>query len=262
MAAAKRTGHCHLCGKYGELTYEHIPPRAAYNKSPVLVAYGRQLFGSKGIDALETEKHQRGAGDFTLCAQCNNDTGTWYGHAYVDWVRQAAELLDRAKNAPSLIYPFRLYPLRIIKQIVAMFFSVNSPTFRERVPYLERFVLNKALRYLPPDIGVYAGYTVMKGNSRSAGLSGILDGSGRAPQTYAVSEIAFPPFCFVMTFDCPCPDRRLIDISSFATYGYGEIRSFDLRMSVLPIHTAYPTDYRTPQEVVQAAAAAQARVVG
>ena len=38
MAAAKPLGHCHLCGQYGELTFEHIPPRGAYNKHPVLVA--------------------------------------------------------------------------------------------------------------------------------------------------------------------------------------------------------------------------------
>lgn len=65
-----------------------------------------------------------------------------------------------------------------------------------------------------------------------------------------------------MTFDCPCPDPRLVDISSFAAYGYGESRSFDLRMPVLPIHTAYPTDYRTPQEVLKAAAAAKAHTAG
>ncbi|OWW21747.1 hypothetical protein AYR66_21895 [Noviherbaspirillum denitrificans] len=164
--------------------------------------------------------------------------------------------MARAHGAPTLFYPFRLYPLRIIKQIIAMSFSVNAPEFRLRVPYLEQFGLNKELRHLPPDLRVLTGYTI-NGHIRSTGASGILDGSGVAPQLYTVSEIAFPPFCFVLTLNCPCPDRRMIVISAFATCGYYEVQSLDLRMPVLPIHSAYPTDYRTPQEVAKAGAAAK-----
>lgn len=244
-------GDCHICGQHGELTYEHIPPKAAYNNRPVLIAYGRQLFEGRGIDKLDKEKLHRGAGGYTLCGQCNNDTGGWYGRAYVEWVHQTATVLERAKGAPSLFYPFRIYPLRVIKQIITMFFSVNSPEFRKRVPYLEQFVLGKHIRHLPPDIGIYAGYTV-NGHSRSAGVSGILDGSGYSPQTYVVSEIAFPPFLFVLTLDCPCPDGRLVNISSFSSYSYDDIRTFDLRLPVLPVHTAYPADYRTKREIAKA----------
>ena len=31
----KKYGHCALCGKCGELTFEHIPPKSAFNKTPV-----------------------------------------------------------------------------------------------------------------------------------------------------------------------------------------------------------------------------------
>lgn len=248
-------GTCHICGQHGKITFEHIPPKGAYNKRPVLIAYGRQLFEGRGIDDLKKERRQRGAGDYTLCGQCNNDTGAWYGPAYIEWVGQTVTVLERARGAPSLLYPFRIYPLRVIKQIIAMFFSVNSPEFRKRVPYLEQFVLNKHIKYLPPDIGVYAGYTV-NGNSRSAGVSGILDSSGYSPQTYVVSEIAFAPFLFVLTLDCPCPDGRLVNISPFSAYGYDDIRTFDMRLPVLPVHTAYPTDYRTAREVEKAVEAA------
>ena len=28
----KKYGICHLCGKYAELTFEHVPPKSANNK--------------------------------------------------------------------------------------------------------------------------------------------------------------------------------------------------------------------------------------
>lgn len=26
-------GHCVLCGKFGQLSFEHVPPRAAFNRT-------------------------------------------------------------------------------------------------------------------------------------------------------------------------------------------------------------------------------------
>ena len=31
MARQEHTGICHICGEYKKLTYEHIPPEAAFN---------------------------------------------------------------------------------------------------------------------------------------------------------------------------------------------------------------------------------------
>jgi hypothetical protein len=32
-----RKGNCHLCGKYKELSFEHIQPKAAFNDRPILI---------------------------------------------------------------------------------------------------------------------------------------------------------------------------------------------------------------------------------
>lgn len=29
-------GYCHICGKYGKLTFEHIPPEKALNNSKAM----------------------------------------------------------------------------------------------------------------------------------------------------------------------------------------------------------------------------------
>ena len=67
----KRFGNCALCGKECELTFEHIPPRAAFNSAPVRPVSGLELFkndsaGGKDrlpweIDGLPYENQQKGS---------------------------------------------------------------------------------------------------------------------------------------------------------------------------------------------------------
>jgi hypothetical protein len=242
------TGTCHICGRVGPLTYEHVPPRSAFNKSGIWLARGSQLFREHDFSNLDREQQQRGAGDYTLCAHCNNTTGHQYGGAYVDWARDAVELVQRAVDGMALAYPFRMYPLRVIKQVLATFFSVNPPEFQYEVRYLRHLVLSKRATGLPPDIQIYAGYT--KGPyTRSASKSGLLNQRGGASSLYAFSEFTFPPFVFVMTFASPCPDARLLDITSFASHGYDDLRTLYLSMPVLEVNSPYPSDYRPAAEI-------------
>ena len=249
-----KVGDCHICGQNGPLSYEHVPPRSAFNSSRIWVARGEQLFQGRSIDSLRKEQLQRGAGDYTLCARCNNDTGSWYGAAFVDWSAQAVEILERAKSPPILSYPYTIFPLRVIKQVLSMFFSVNAPSFRKEVPDVVRFVLNKQAKGLPRDIHVHAGYTAGT-NSRASAKSGLITGAGGDDmRAHAVSEVAFPPFVFVLTLDSECPDPRLVDISFFAWFGYDEPGRPYISLPVLPINSPYPTDYRTRPEIERAAA--------
>ena len=52
MARQEHTGICHICGEYKKLTYEHIPPEAAFNSqrrkmSTVKELMARLLFFSR-----------------------------------------------------------------------------------------------------------------------------------------------------------------------------------------------------------------------
>jgi hypothetical protein len=67
-------GVCHLCGINGKLSFEHVPPEAAFNDQRVLESDVHRLIGGDLIKELEkpTGKYnQRGAGKFTLCDRCN-----------------------------------------------------------------------------------------------------------------------------------------------------------------------------------------------
>lgn len=243
-----RMGTCHLCGTYGPLTFEHIPPQSAFNDRPVVVLpFGDALELGPG-EVARGPIQQKGMGAYTLCGQCNNDTGSWYARAFVEWCYRGMAILEASAGRPKLVYASDLYPLRVIKQIVTMFFTVHPPGWRLRRNHQElvRLVLNKEAKGLPRGCRVYTYYNV-EGTFRSSGAIGsanILTG-----QTTTFAEITFPPFGYVMTFDSDPPDRRLFDITYFAFMDYDEHRPTTHDMPVLPTHLALPGDYRTKYEI-------------
>src|SRR5262249_16000508 len=154
------------------------------------------------------------------------------------------------------LYPFHLFPLRVFKQIVCMFFSANGPGFRTTNQELVRFALNREHKYIDPKIRIFAYYT-MSDRSRQAGVTGILEfaeSSMGITRSHVFSEISFPPFGYILTEDSPPPDRRLVDISFFAQYGFDDWVDISLRLPVLPIYSWLPGDFRSRDEVLAAAA--------
>jgi hypothetical protein len=256
--AKAREGHCHICGCYGKLSFEHVPPEAAFNDRPiVLVGIQKILLRGGEWDNPRGTQQQRGAGRRTLCERCNSLTGKWYGAAFADWAHQGMEIARAALGYPTLIYPFNIFPLRLIKQIICMFLSVNSPNFRLAHPDLVKRVLNRDAKFLPPNVRVYAFYA-LSSRSRSSGVTARADAVGDRMKFRVYSEVTFPPFGFVMAIDSEPPDPRLCDISSFAEYEYRDwYAGMRMRLPIFPIYSAYPGDYRSRDQVLAQAAASR-----
>lgn len=258
MTRKKVFGKCHVCSTESKLSFEHVPPKKAFNKRRVVkvsfddaVHLGPDQFPRGPIE-------QRGAGEYTLCENCNNKTGGWYGKAFVDWCYQGANVLLRTGFEPRIFTLHYLLPLRVIKQITTMFFSVNTPEFGKAHPKLVEFVLNKERRYLPPEYRffIYFNRGGLHDRFRYSGVSGSINlDTGR---TITLSEITFPPFGYVMTLGSEPPDRRLLEITHFSTYGYNEFKILELRPPVLDTPTYFPGDYRTQREFREQVAASEA----
>ncbi len=247
MAKVKHEGRCRICGWEGPLSFEHVPPRAAFNDRPVLeVALERAL--QLGLDEPPRGRtNQKGMGAYTLCPRCNNDTGGWYAEAFSKWCSQGMEVLVRSGGHPRLIYLHHILPLRVIKQIITMAFSANSDRFREVHPELVQFVLDRERRYLHPRYRVFAYYNT-EGTFRFLG-DGLVAYNLYQQRMYQTTEITFPPFGYVLTVDGSQPDPRLYEISRFARYGYDEFEVAALHLPVLPTHLPIPNDYRTREEI-------------
>lgn len=243
------TGECHLCGRAGPLSFEHVPPRAAFNDRPVTL-YSIEDVLNLAPGARPTSKgtvQQRGAGAHTLCGQCNNKTGSWYGRHFVDWCYQGMALLQRTRGKPTLIYLNYVFPLAILKQIATMFFSINTERFRQKNPELEAFVLDRERKYLSPRYRFFV-YFNFEGRHRALPASGIYDVT--RGQTRVTSEITVPPYGYLLSFNDAPLDERLFEISHFARFDYNQFDVMELRLPVLPTHTSFPADYRTREQIM------------
>lgn len=241
----KILGNCYICGIYGSLSFEHVPPEKAFNRSPAVRAKMEEWF-TKGKWTGKGKKDQRGAGEYTLCESCNSNTGSWYGAEYVEWAKRAFQMLGRipggklteAGLVPTTFTNAR--PLRFIKQAITMIFSANSPEFAAKNPELVKFVLNREARGLPPKYDVFM--SLLRGtHSRMSGVSGELR-LDRGDHVI-LSEVAHPPFGIVMTFDSKLEDD-FGRISYFANFGLDERRDVNVLMHTGEIFSMYPNDHR------------------
>lgn len=62
-------GSCRLCGVEGRLSFEHVPPRAAFNDRPILLYKFDEILnlGPDKTPSTGGTIQQKGAGAYTLC---------------------------------------------------------------------------------------------------------------------------------------------------------------------------------------------------
>ena len=287
-------GYCSLCGSYGKLSYEHIPPEAAFNSSCVKMYTGAELL-ENNTERMPWEFHgltyiqqQKGSGKYSLCESCNNNTGSWYGAAYLDMAQLIASALQHPEITTSQGIGVKdVYPLRFIKQILSMFCSVNdyeslyayanpaqvpdkeqlSPFLRNIVAShdalyeasflmdeLRQFVLNRdAVGLNKKNFKVCMYLTrspLIKFNSISASIH-------LEENTYdIVSEITAAPFGFLLYVK---PSKKIkchgIDITTFSDFGYNDSCEVNFPVEILEMNTYFPADYRSKDEIEKAVAA-------
>jgi len=243
-------GACRLCQAVAPLSFEHVPPECAFNDQPV-VALGRQdIFAIGPDEAVRGRIQQRGMGGYTLCESCNQKIGRWYGHAYKQWILQSATILQRSRGSVSLVHLNHLLPLRVLKQVAAMFFSVNVAGFADRHPELARFVLQPHSRFLPRQFRFFVYYNV-EGRYRALPVSALLD--IRTGKSSTFSEITYPPFGYVMTIESGPPDDRLCEITEWTRYMYNSFEVLPLAIPLLPTHTFIGGDYRSKDQIYREA---------
>lgn len=251
-----RHGPCAICGVTQKLTFEHIPPRAAFNDRPMLggdVQHHIENLPNADPLKMRTIKLRKGAGDYTLCASCNNFTGGIYTNAYLHWAHQGMRF--HLAGVGGFHLPFQIMPAKVAKQIVAMFASVCGPGLFNANPQLRKFVLDPHARGVPAHIRILC-YLLSPNSTRvrQAGITGMinsrLDGTRASSKTFA--ELAFPPFGYLLTFEAPGDNWGLADITFFTHHAFGEYREMHLPMITKEVHTYFPGDFRTHSQWMNA----------
>lgn len=241
----RRIGKCCLCGEIRELSFEHIPPRSAYNRDGTFEV----IDFMEWIQEKETFKKRRkvrgGLGLFTLCRKCNS-LGGRYVREYKEWVDKGIEILKENKGHEWSGILKDVYPIRFLKEVITMFCSLNEPQFAEKYPDIKDFVISKNGNKLPPNVTIYMYLNTSKLITRT-GITGLIE--FRAPSNiFIVSELNFPPFGFAMYIGT-AKYERLTDITWFDGYGYDEKVELFLRLPILERNVPFPADYRTESEI-------------
>jgi len=248
-------GKCHICGRIEKLSFEHVPPKRALNSNKAFMYLGKDVIGLEkfpwDLGGVAKKQLQRGIGFNTLCEKCNNDTGAWYGGAFVDFTRQGYEAIinNEILDKKSINIQFRnIYPLRVIKEIIAMFFSINNPELSSAIPEFRDFVLDREKRGISED--KYGFYIFISTGRflRYIGIGGIL----YSDKSFKVaSELCAPPFGYIFEID-PKGKNQSVDITFFANnYTYNDCVNITIEIPVLGISSYLPLDYRNKEQIIQ-----------
>ena len=128
----KYFGRCRLCGQEKELTFEHVPPRAAFNNTPL-----RRYNGVEVLDNpedfknhnLRSQKYNRGSGGYYLCEKCNSFIGTNYTKSYVLIAKLIAYEIEKFLQSYTTGIKFLSNELewgRFFRQTMSMFVDISD----------------------------------------------------------------------------------------------------------------------------------------
>lgn len=246
MAKTKVYGTCHICLQEGELTFEHVPPRSAFNNSRVQVVQGDAALQLPPGEIWGGYYQQQGSGAYTLCAKCNNDTGSWYAAAFVHWCTVGGEALKEPQGPPKFTVT-NFYPLRTAKQILAMFCSLRGPELVQAYPDIKKFLLDKERSGMPDGLRIFVHHALGR-VSRQVGFAVKIDlNTGEATP---MTELVFPPFGYLLMYGEEPPEpRAVVEITNFAGYRYSDCGEVDMTLPLVPTVSPFPADYRTKEEL-------------
>lgn len=236
-------GICRICKKNTELSFEHIPPKAAFNKYTKFrtVPYLEYVQNSHREDYKPTTKLQQGGiGEYCLCRKCNSFLGNNYVPDYFK-MAQVAKTIFQNKNFKTAKFTTNgISPLRLLKQVIAMFVCMQKAEFTDENPELLSFLKNPKEKNLPDKFRVfmYLNYfgQIRQLNTMYTNIYGL------------VNELTFPPLGFVLSIksDAIFP---LTEITHFKNLDEDYRDEVNLELYNHPTHLPFPIDYRSLEEI-------------
>jgi hypothetical protein len=255
-------GHCRACGTLAALSWEHVPPRGSPNKNTHVELTFEQAIRLGPEDIPKGPQRQGGVQFPTLCGRCNNKFGRLYVPSLNEWYWGGRYILQQAEAMGLDTAAFQarnVYPLRIMKAIVAMFMAINPEHFRTEPAgaALAQLLDDPRAKGLPEGVRFYT-YFNHTGQFRYSPLSEVkynvteettIEDLVSGPWLRA-SEITHPPYGFVMALSTHGLDPRLFDISAFADFDYDQQATVQMDLAILPTFIGLAlNDYRNLEEM-------------
>jgi hypothetical protein len=260
-----KPGSCHLCGADGvQLTKDHIQPQCGFNeKNRKYVRLEWELDITRQQKSAPHGKKFRsiyyeiqpdnpiagGIYRYTQCSPCNKLLGECYDPHFGRFCHDAVANM-KLGSIVVVQTQYRQtikYPLAILKRIIAMFFSINGEKFVHANPELSRFVLEPENRELPSMYRVFVGYN---SNDMVSHIPFQIRTTWPMTRKYGMTQIAHPPFVYLLTFDTARPDNRLVEFTGFTQYTYDDEANVVCDFRPMPTNNCFAGDFRRKGKII------------
>jgi len=238
------------CGRTTKMTYEHIPPRSSGNASPAKPITMKSFLESKKQypwdKGIKYKNQQAGIGVYSLCKDCNNRTGEWYGAEYAGWVARAKNMLiTNDINDYGHVRFEEVYPQRFLKQVLSMFCSINP---QADIADLRAYVLDKEATKIDRSKYRVMMFFTKSQTRRMYGFTAL----AKSPEKCVLfSEIVAYPFGFALFID---PEDETegdwFDITPLANCTYSQQCNVLLPLMLQEVNGFFIGDYRSMEEIV------------
>lgn len=241
-----QNGICRICKRRTDLSFEHIPPKSAFNKYTKFrsIPFLEYVKNSHKEDYKPKAKLQQGGiGQYCLCRVCNSFLGINYVPEYFKMAQVGSSIFMTRTFDKAIFTTIDISPLRFLKQIVAMFICINNSEFTDNKPELLKFIKDTKEKKLPDMFRVFM-YLNNVGQIRS------LTKMYTNKHGY-INELTFPPFGFVLSMDSIF-SYPLTEITHFKNFDKNYRDEVGFELLNLPTYSPYPGDYRTQEEINEA----------
>jgi hypothetical protein len=236
----KIQGNCALCGEFKKLSFEHVPPAAAFNDKPIFIQGHEHLMNEKSYLFGKKMKSNKGFGGYTLCEPCNNNTGDWYARDFAEFAHQGMEIIKKTKPQYIIQGLYTIKPLNVIKQILTMFMSADKSGHLRSQKDLVEFLMNKESVGMPEKYSVFL-YSNLSQKKRMMGYS-IVYNPKLGIQKW--SEINFHPFGYLLAEESKAAHEHMCDISNFGNIEYDKVLSMIISTAYLNVESEWIGTYK------------------
>lgn len=233
-------GICSLCGELKNLSFEHVPPKSAFNNKPIHIQTHDHLFNQNSPFFGKRMTSNKGFGSFTLCESCNNTTGGWYARDFGSFAHQGMDII-RSLKKPALFITgiYDIMPLRVIKQTLTMFLCADKSGHLRSQKDLIEFIQKKEIKGIPARFKVFL-YSTLSQKKRMMGYSVVYN---HLHGIQKWSEINFQPFGYLLAEESHAAQKDQFDMSCFGNYDYDEKVRIQITTPVLMVDNPWIGNY-------------------
>lgn len=232
---------CRICRKRPADSREHLPAKAVGNLGPVEVFYLDSSLASGQRTEYRTTRFDNGFWVEPFCQACNKLSGRRYVTAY----QQLVSAIDvsagiRDTEGRLLVFISDAYPLRVLKQMFAMFLASLPRQPDAAWTPIQDFVRlrNSTLPGCAPDVYLYHNES---SHGRIVPCCGFIELASH--EKLIVSEISWPPLGMVFSFQESRRFNSMQKVSSWGQLPFSERRPLKLALPSLKVSTPFPLVY-------------------